>query len=327
MKLVPQNRFLLFLALLLWGGALLTEKPWEGGAHERTSSLVGPLFPELQRQRQEIDQIQLRSQGEEVTLLRTSTGFVVKEKWGHPASSTRVVQLIDSLSLLDNRDVVSTNPEKRTTFGVEKGSGTQILVQNSRGEILADLIGGKLRAADPFTAAQVRLDFYVRPSGRNEVFLVNAYQPPSTEASDWLAGDLFSLNAEDIALASRLEFTSGETWTLVHDGPEAWHMENPEPRDIDLYEGDSWAFSFSNLRASDVWAHLEQGETPSPEFGFSTNVFRVEMGQGKPLELRLGGLAPNSDRYAWVVGSEWIYSVPNHEVDQLCMPFSVVSED
>jgi hypothetical protein len=288
---------------------------------------VAPLFPELQLQRQNISKIHIQSAEKSVTLHRTSAGFVVENKFGHLANPTRIIQLVDSLSFLDNRDVVSVNPEKRATFGVQDGAGTRIIVENPQGEVLADLIGGKLREMDPFSSSQVRLDFYVRPSGRDEVLLVSAYQPPSVEAADWLEADLFSFEAADITTASRMEFPSGESWTLTRDGPEAWRMDHPEKRDIDLYEGDSWAFSFANLSVSDVWARLKPGENPDDEYGFSTNLFRVETQQGNALELRLGGLAPNSDRFAWVVGEEWVYSIPSHTVEQLCKPFSSTSED
>jgi len=311
------NRLLLPLFLVFATGALLLEKPWRGDAHQRTADQVEALFPELISNRQSIDKIEIDSDGILCTMQRNQNGFVILEKFNHPAADKRVITLVDELSRLSTKDIVSANFEKHQKFGVAEGQGTRIKIYAGE-KLLADLIAGSLRSQDIRNSKQIALEFYLRDASSAEVLLVNNYSPPPTSPEDWLRVPLCKFDVGEIKLAERVDFRGNKNWTLARgDTPDRWQLLGPKPGPADSYQADSWIFSFSNLEAADVVANLGTGTRPAAEYGFTTDLFRAENDLAESCELQLGGVAPNNRRYAWIPGSDWVYAIDEFEADQL----------
>ncbi len=335
-----QNRLLLLVLALTGGLALALEQPWRGDAVQRTAAAVRPLFPRLRDELQRVDRVWIHDADHEVTLVRGTTGFVVEEALGHPADRVRLQDFLRRLADLQSRDVVSTNPEKRSIYGVDEGQGTAIEIRDHDGAVLADLIGGRLRSQDPRSGRKVSLDFYVRPRDRDEVILVSDYAAPSTDPADWIAGRFWKLDSESIQEMQRLSPEPGESWRIhripAEDDPateeredHAWVMDQPEPgRNVPLYAGDSWCFSFSGLRAAGVVAQLSPGERPAPNFGLDGAEELRARSANREYRLFLGTVAGPARRYAWSPGSPWVYTIPEFDAGQLRQPSAkMLAED
>ena len=322
-----QNRILGLSFLLLFTLAMGLEQPWRGDAHQRTAEMVRPLFPQLSLQRQQIDRIEIESAGKTTTLLRGASGFVVGEKFNHPAANQRVVDLIDNLSLLDDREVVAQNDANHRTFGVEDGQGTRIRVMVGE-ELVADLVAGALRSQDLRSGGKVALEFYLRVHGSDLVVLARNYNPPPTAPEDWLRVALSAFSPEQIQRVERLDFQGDNSWNMERTpGAESWSLLGAEPGLADSYQADSWVFSFGHLEAADVIAKLDAESRPDPEYDFTSDLFRVFNAAGEASELQLGGSAPGNLRYAWIPGSSWLYAVNQFEVDQLRQVIGRQTED
>lgn len=319
-----RNRVLAVVFLLLAGLALAVEQPWRGDAFARTEAQVHRLFPELAALREQIFRVEIQSRGRQTTLSRVADGFVVEEKLAHPADLGRLIALVDSLCWLDDRDVVSDNPEKRATFQVEADSGTRVRLLDRQGAPLADLIGGALRNAPEQAGEQALLEFYVRRADRDQVLLAPEFRPPPADPAQWIQPRLFpGLQAGQIQWLQRLGAEAGDSWKVVRSaeagGEPAWRVVAPEPGAAAAHEAEGLAFTFAGLRAEDVAARLVPGGEPGADFGFPGETFRAGAGEAS-LEVRLGKPAEAGRRYAWVPGSPYVVLVGEFAAERLRVP-------
>ncbi len=328
-----RNRWLAAALLVCGSAALFLEQPWRGDEHARTEAAVQPLFPRLARDPLRAARVELRGPaGETTTLVREADFFRVEERFGHPADGYRLRLLLDALAALDSRDTVSTNAEKRAVYGVDE-SGVEVRVLDEAGEELAALVAGRLRGQDLNQVAEVRLAFYVRPLDRDEVLLVEELGPPATAPERWLSRRFFPVEREELVRLERRDLAgrNAESWILErrpaeddpateeHEG-HAWRMVQPVEEPATLYAGDSWAFTFSGLGPLDVVARATKAELDDPRYGFSTNAYRAFDTGGGEYVIYFGRPAEGDGRYAWMPGSEWIYTVPEHDAVELRMP-------
>ncbi len=330
----PRNRLLVLVFLISAALALVLEQPWRGDAIARTEAQVRPLFPRLARELDAVAKVEIHTPaGLAVSLERRGEGYVVLEKHGHPADGLRLEQLLEALAALDTSETVSTNPAKRGVYGVDEATGTRVRVFDGRGGLLADLVAGKLRSQDPNQLVELRLDFYVRPADGDEVLLVEELGAPATEPDRWLTRRFFPVRMEELESLERvdLEGRGAESWSLerapAEDDPgteeiedHRWLMTAPEAADATLYAGDSWAFTLCELGPADVVAAAGQDEVQDPRYGFSTNAYKAETGDGRQLILYLGRPAGGDTRYAWIPGLPWIYTIAEHDAIELRMP-------
>ncbi|RMH01640.1 MAG: DUF4340 domain-containing protein [Planctomycetota bacterium] len=338
-----RNRILLLVLAASAALALAVEQPWRGDAFARTAAAASErLFPRLERERGRVERIEIRDPaGRGATLVRSGAGFVVEEKLSHPADRLRVDRLLAALAALTRSDVVSTNPTKQGVYGVDDATGTRLRVLDENGGVLADLVAGKLRSQDPRKLAGVRLEFYVRPAGRTEVLLVEELATPSTDPAAWLARRFFPVADEDLIEIERRDLAEGgaDSWRIVRVAAEddpateevedhAWRMVEPREEPATLYAGDSWVFTFAGLGPADVAARLEAGRQPEdPKWGFTTNAYRARTADGRELVVYLGRPAGADQRYAWIPGLPWIYTITEHEAIELRMPVERMLRD
>jgi len=308
------NRVLLPLFLGLFSLAWFLEEPWKGDAFERTALEVGPLFPELVAQRAQISKVILMRDQEQTTLERGQAGFGVAERMHHPAANQRLVHLIDALSLLDDRDVVSTNPDKFLAYGLAEHQGTRIQVY-AGDKLLADAHCGSMRQQDPQMGGKMSLDFYLRAMGGQRVVLARGFTPPMTGPGDWLEAPLVGVEESEVVAAQRIDVRTGNEWHVQKTG-EDWSMTKPVQEPLaELYTIDSFLFSMCRLYAEDVFAEAKDG-LPE-EFGPLEDLFQVASQEGNLFEVHLGKLRPGGLREAWIPGAPWLYGVAEHDVHQL----------
>lgn len=317
-----RNRVLLALFVLLAGGALALEQPWRGDAYSRTQGGVRRLFPELEAQRESLARVEIRAAGQQATLTRSGGGFVVEEKLQYPADLGRLVSLVDALAWVDDRDTVSSNPDKRATYHVDEEGGTRIRLLDAKGGVLADAYGGSLRSAPESAGPQALLEFYLRRSDRDEVVLAPEFRPPAADPALWIEPRLFpGLQAAKLGWIERSSPDSGEAWRLERASPGGsgdpqWRMTAPEERDAAAHVAEGFVSALAGLSAQDVAARVPAGREPGPEFGIPTDILRAGLGD-QSVELRLGKPAGEGRRYAWVPGSSWIVTIGEFAAERL----------
>ncbi|HEX9792945.1 MAG TPA: hypothetical protein VGC54_03090 [Planctomycetota bacterium] len=331
----PRNRVLLVVFVLLGAAALAVLQPWRGDAFARTAARVRPLFPELDERRQTIARIEIDSGAASTRLELTDAGWIVRDRFDHPADGTRLADLVDVLAALDDREIVATEPASFATYEVREGDGTRVRVWDREGRLLADLIGGALRHQDVLPGGPALFEFYVRPAARDLVLLTQEWHVPSARPEDWILGRFLPPDAvSKIRWIQRDDRQSDQDWRVVRDettgaaapegGAPHWRMVAPEDRPALDYAAESTAFTLSSMRAADAAGRLAEGATePAAEFGFSTDVFRAGMGEGS-FEIHLGAPAGDGGHYAWVPGNPFVYVLGDFEVGQLRQPVAAM---
>jgi len=316
-----RNQLLLVAAALVWGAALALLQPWRGGAHERTSAAVRPLFPDLPDRLEEVVRIEVRGPDGGLTHLSARGGRWWVDEREHPADPLRLVQLTESLQNLETRDPVSVNPENFSVYDVGPGQGTRVTLLDAEGGVVADWILGKLRSQEVESGAVPVLEFYMRRADGDEVYLSgDAIQPP-TDPADWLdTRFLAAVEDDDVDWVERQDLVGGESWRIERgagdDEPKWWLAAPPPRRPAWDFAGDSLVYTLIGLRAVDVAQRLDPDAEPPESMGFTRDRFRVGVGDDV-LTLELGGSDGAGHRYLRVGRLPWVYLLDDFTVDQL----------
>jgi len=343
-----RNRVLAICAALAWGLLLAVERPWQGDAHARTAAAVGPLFPQLDGQRQELTRIVVEEEGRRTELVaRRDEGrwYVVGKD--HPADGRRVADLVDMLATLRTTDVVAEDPASHGIYGVAEGQGTRVRIYGADDRPLADWIHGKLREQDVVGGVVPVLEFYVRRGDRPEVYLTGDAILPSTDPARW-CDTRFLQSIPDAAVewVVREDFDGEESWRIERIAgaavPEAqglqlpasgsvgerWQMTLPTAVPAYDYAGDSLVRTLVTLRAEDVVARATPED--AARYGFPTDRFRAGIREGGAtleFELELGAPTPQGGRFLRVSGLPHVYVLSDFEVGQLRQPLDAMLEE
>lgn len=339
-----RNRILAAAAALAVLVLLLVEQPWRGDAHARTAAQVGPLFPDLARQREEIHRIVIRGpeQSTELEVDEQGMRWMVVDR-DHPADGNRVRDLVDMLIGLQTRDVVSDSPESHALYDVGDAMGTRVQLYAESGALLADWIHGKLRQQDIEGGAPPVLEFYVRRADRPEVYLTAEAFLPSAAPARWCdTRFLAAVRDADVAWVRREDFGGGQSWRIerIPDAPpvsegmgvpvsdthgERWRMTEPVEQAALDYAGDSLVRTLTTLRATDVVGRATPED--AARYGFPTDRFRVGIG-GREFQFELGKPAPQGGRYLRVqLLPQHVYLLSDFDVGQLRQPVDAMLED
>lgn len=340
-----RNQVLAICAAIAALTLLFIEQPWRGDAHERTAAAVGPLFPDLARQREDVARIVVRNEEAETELQVDANRqlWTVVDK-DHPADGDRIRNLVDMMIGLRTRDVVADSAESHALYDVAEGQGTRVQLYSASGKLLADWIHGKLRQQDIQGGAPPVLEFYVRRADRPEVFLTGDAFLPSTMPARWCdTRFLASLDDEDVTWVVREDFDGAESWrmervpgtAIAPEGigqpvagsiGERWRMTSPETVPASDYAGDSLVRSLITLRASDVVGRATPED--GARYGFPQDRFRIGVGDQHEFVFELGGPAPNGGRYmrAEVLPGH-VYLLSDFDVEQLRQPAARMLED
>ena len=172
------------------------------------------------------NQIVFSSGDENVTFLNQPDDktWVVKERINMPADFSRLSRQIGHFLEGKLQKLVSTNPERISTFGFESGDKVRFLDDTS--DVIAELELGK--EADGGRQ-------FLRFSGEDKAFLITNSISLTVDPDSWLKKKLVEIPTNEVASID-IKLSGGETLSAARDPEDdkAWISESvPEEKELD----------------------------------------------------------------------------------------------
>jgi len=219
------------LALLAWGGLAL----WQGRKADTGDGLV---LPKLSAD--SVSEVSMVRDTSRVVLVHSGGGWTVN---GYPAAGTLLSQFFTAMTDTALRsELVAQSPASHTRLGVDSVTGKRLTVTRD-GQVALDLWIGN-RGPD-FEG------FYMRPAGRNEVYVVRGQFAEFTGRGEgeWRDHEIASVPPDSVA---RVEWTIGKQSHQLSHGTGGWSLS-----------GGGAADSIKVRRFLEGFAELRSGDFPS----------------------------------------------------------------
>ena len=230
-RMLKRIALALGLVLLAWGGLAF----WQGRKADASDGLALPRITA-----DSVSQVSLVRDTSRVVLVRAGGGWTVN---GYPASAELLGQFFTSMADTALRsELVAQSPASHARLGVDSLTGKRLTVTRN-GQAALDLWIGN-RGPD-FEG------FYMRPAGRNEVYVVRGPFAEFTNRgeSDWRDHEIATVPSDSVA---RVEWTIGKQSYRLSHGTGGWSLSNGNPAD-----------SIKVRRFLEAFSELRSGDFPS----------------------------------------------------------------
>jgi hypothetical protein len=296
-----ETQILLIILIVLGAVYLIVQRPFSSSLPE-TPTGSDLFFPDFVAA--DVETLSARGQGIDVTLFRTSGGWMIAADRTMHAAPDKVEAALDMISALPKTELVSVVPEKHVVFDVTEGPATRLEARGG-GRLLADVFVGKRGPG--------HLAAYVRAPGDDEVYLSQRGFPSNVvrPADFWRDREILSFEPAEVtwvAIESR-----DERVALSRTGETEWRMAEPEERRADATAIDAALRVLSSLSASGF-----EDALPPAECGFDdpTAVISIDLASGALPTVTIGA----SDETSYFVrreGRETIYRVPVSRLERV----------
>jgi hypothetical protein len=256
------------------------------------------IFQELAAD--DVTKIQIRSNGDGVTLEKKGEQWSVAERDGYPADFEMIRDLIKTLWSLKAGQEMQAGPSqfgrlKLLAPGQGSDAGIEIALKGEKEANIASLIVGKsVDRGDNATGAAASGRFVFNPAVKDHVYLVSesfsSIDPLSV--GSWLDKTfVVPGEAKEIAQAA---WSNNPGWQVMRDDPKAdWKLADPQPgEELDKSFAESlssFAPSFTDVRPASI----------SPDESGLADPFKVGIKafDGFVYDLSVGKQGPDKTRY------------------------------
>lgn len=213
-------------------------------------SANGPaaLFPGINIA--ELDQIEMKSQGNTVTLALEDSQWRVQEKAGYPADTGDLSELVNQLGKAKLLEKKTSKPENFATLGVDDieqddseapqvpdSKASQVdgseatQVPGSEAILVTLTVGDEQYAVLVGDTSSSRRGSYIRKPGDNQVWLIDKSLVIDKESSDWVEPVIIDVEAEDVSDV-RISTAGNELTFLRGEDGEFSFQEMPDDRKL-----------------------------------------------------------------------------------------------
>lgn len=197
------------IAVAAAGYAISTERGYE------TVSANSKVFPELHEKLNEVTQLKIVTDQREMTLVRDSAGWTMKESDGYAAEVKSVQKTLIGLADLVYMEAKTRKPELYSRLDLRETSiaesrARHVSVLGADGSVIADVILGKTRYNMPGTT---RDGIYFRFPNDEQAWLAIGQLEASKSPADWLKTQITNIDGNSIKRA-RFTHADGEILTV-----------------------------------------------------------------------------------------------------------------
>lgn len=300
----------LLVAVIVW----LVERPDRFDVGDFESFILYPNLAGSDLSKIEVEHLisgsRLQKDGNEwfVSEIETEMSRQLKDEsiGGRPAADTKykadvekISDVLEKLSQLKTLSLVSSNPEKRSVYGVGELAKRVKLFDNS-GAILADLLIGK-SGTEVFST-------YVRINGKDDVFLVESHIGATIPADimSWRDKTIWDIAPDEIAKISvKRPKENDDSFIIVKDPEDSfWYLGDVGGMELDGKKVGGFVDKIKDLDASRFALVIDQKDTglssPTVELTVTTS-------SGDSKTLLIGSEDKQGYLHARLAGSEEVY--------------------
>lgn len=289
--MIKRRTVILLAAVTLVTSAAAVVAVVDRAAETRTEVEAVRLYPDLQERAGEAQQVRVvwaeGSESRTATLLRTETGWVLKERDQFPVRTDLVRKLLfdlGELELIERKTAEADRHDRLDLADIGKpgSAARRLVVSTAGGETLVDLHVGKRR--ESLTGGEPMV--YLRRSDESQTWLAEGELDLRGGPVDWLSQVVINIPKDSI-VAAELTAASGEVLQLERAGGDFKIVGVPEGRKVSSqYSVNNAATVVDKLLFEDVRA----GDGLDFDAGLGGGVFRT----GDGLTVRLD-LAPDPE--------------------------------
>lgn len=263
---------------------------------KRETLASGPVFSGLTAET--AGRIVLAGETKTVELVKQDDQWRVASEGNYPADAQAMQRLLETFPQLDRKHLRSRNPEMQSTFEVDDASGTEVTISDAAGKELAHFRIGK-------NGPDFR-SHYVRPAGKDEVYLVPASLKSLFDPGrqTWRDKTIFAFGVDKVKQLD-IRAAGAAPIALVKDDQGSFALIAPEAAPARKSQVESTLRTLSSLRC-DAFpeappASVDVGLEP-PEQSVS-----VVLDDGATLELQIGKEGDAARHYVRKAGDETIF--------------------
>ena len=242
---------LLGITVLVVGAAVINRQ-----SEQRTAITDdGLYFPDLLERSNQVAKAIIKDSDSTLTIERRDGQWIITEKGGYPAATTKVRELILGLARLKRIEPKTKNTDLYAKLDLndiaEPGSKSRLLqLMDSSGQNLVVMVLGKNKMG-----GAERDQFYVRTPGNPQAWLVEGFLPAVDDVTSWMETTLIAAEEVGEVRAVTVE-RSDESLIVVRDDIENpdFHLQGLGPDDEieSQYAINQIAQGFKGLRMEDV---------------------------------------------------------------------------
>jgi hypothetical protein len=143
-------------------------------------ALYGPADAVFDLEKDDVSRFVIQEGDSYIELVRYDTLWVVPGFSGRMVREWRLNNFFNTVLSVERESMISDNPEKWITYGVDDSAGRQLQVYDMGGDLAGEVIVGQ--------SSTNWQSSYIRDAGEEEVFLTrkSIYQMISADTSFWL---------------------------------------------------------------------------------------------------------------------------------------------
>lgn len=159
------------------------------------------FLPHLQENLSMLKTIEITQADQSLVIEKRGSEWILSQNGGYPVDVSKVRQLALSLADLEKIEPKTSDADRLVLLGLDMPSkehpSTRVVLFNSNGEALADVILGSFRRAQGERYSQGA--FYIRNSNEDQAWLVKGDVELTAQVNDWVNRELLRLNPKHIA--------------------------------------------------------------------------------------------------------------------------------
>lgn len=257
-------------------------------------------FPKFDRQR--AAKIIIEGKEKITVLEKQGDQWIVASEHSLPVEQGAADRILDLVTKISRKDIVSTNPAKRSIYQVDS-SGVLVRIEDENGKDIASFVVGKTGPDYQST--------YIGGTSSDEVILFPQYLHPIIERGKRPWEDL-ALWRYDAGAINEIEIVRPEGRIVVsRNSAGNWYLSEPESMECDNDRVSRVVRTLCYLRADEI---VGRKSTGGLDFSGADSSAGFKLLDGSFERLLIGRVDEKNNVLATVEGRDAIYAIPEHKI-------------
>lgn len=226
-----------------------------------------PAFPDLRARPEAVARIEIATPDGRFALQRQGDAWVAVDRYGYPADTQLVHDLIGTLADMRLLEAKTTRPDRFARLEVEDADADDARSRHVRlldadGAVLAEAyLGKRISRSHAYGSGGI----YVRRGGDDRAWLASGSVDVAVSPTDWLAGEIIDIPRDQVRRVAAVPADDGGAYVTARPDPDADMVlegDLPEGREADPSAVNRTASALVGIRLTDV---RPAAEMPLPD--------------------------------------------------------------